>query len=785
MGFGWQFHLSLLLAICTKGVIIIAVEFMDLPRTVEVEESMTTGVVASFTVNCTAPSSTGFNVSLESINPTVTFFNSPNALGNGTFQVTLRPGTALNAREVNQYTLVFKAECPGESSVTSQVYIHVKAEDILECDNTFLNTVARPLLVPENVPPEAVIYTVELKRRGSGNLTFAFENDSVPFTINSVGEVRVPATGFTRAQAGKLFQTYIVVRGNDGRSCRSFLVVQVQPVYHNTVNFTESSKAVSVLENQGPFQTVTRVHAYGGEGHVLYQIVSPGTDYFTIDSVTGEIKNTYNLDLDRNPGLAHTLLEVRAYNMLHPTDSATIIINITVQRWNLQGLVCHPAIYVTEIPETSPIGMSLTPVSCVHKDGDNISLQYQMENSQIPPYSFSMENNMLRVNTTLDCDSAAMASFKFQYQATILVTDSGSPQQTTKIPVLVTVSRVNEYMPECSPRFSSSIPENAAFGSFVANFSGTDRDYPFNNIEYSILQRGDAFYISRRTGNLYVLGPLDYEEQTTYHLTISLKDLDNDANSLLPKINFCNITINVLNVNDEAPVCTPAFQQHTIYSTLASNTNILTLQCHDNEEGSQLAYTIVGGNTNERFYMQGSTLFHKIFSYNRDGIFDPLIYELLVEVTDSRSTPRFSTTATVIVYVIPWTTTVPTTTMTTVTKMVSKMPIILHRTEEYWAPDPWFVVVLTFTGILLLLALSLLFWQFCWRKAPREISQPLLQSRGKKSERNYVVTEEPSKDKGKDYNEVLSLHHFDGCAQDPVTGQYYLYDSSSGARRWV
>uniref|UniRef100_A0ACB8EJ09 Uncharacterized protein n=1 Tax=Sphaerodactylus townsendi TaxID=933632 RepID=A0ACB8EJ09_9SAUR len=287
------------------------------------------------------------------------------------------------------------------------------------------------------------------------------------------------------------------------------------------------------------------------------------------------------------------------------------------------------------------------------------------------------------------------------------------------------------------------------------------------------------------TGDLYVLGPLDYEKQKSYRLILTLKDLDNDVNPTKQFTTPCNITINVLNVNDNAPVCTPDFETRTICSTRATDTSIVTLQCRDeDEENGRLIYTIVGGNTNGRFRMIDNSLFHNTFSFNRDGIFDPRNYELLVQVMDSH-TPHLSTTATIIVHVIPWTTTVPTTSTTTTT-MAPKKPIILHRTEEYWAPDPWFVVVLTVTGILLLSALGLLFWHFCCRKAQTEASQPLLQNRGQRMERNYIVTEESSNDKGNVSAEVLSLHHhFDGRAQDPVTGQHYLYDSSSGARRWV
>lgn len=76
--------------------------------------------------------------------------------------------------------------------------------------------------------------------------------------------------------------------------------------------------------------------------------------------------------------------------------------------------------------------------------------------------------------------------------------------------VLVTVSRVNEYAPECSQHFFS-VPEDAAFERSVGNVNGTDRDYPFNNIEYSILgvEGGvpSTFYIGRRTGKSATYDP--------------------------------------------------------------------------------------------------------------------------------------------------------------------------------------------------------------------------------------------------------------------------------------
>ncbi|XP_053149408.1 cadherin-related family member 4 [Hemicordylus capensis] len=757
--------------------------FDGLPTTVKLEDSEGPGtLVANVTVNCT--SSSAFSASLKNISPTTSFFNPVNYLTTDATDVRLSPSAFLDARQVSQYTLTLSAQCmPTEPATEAKLSIELTRTDRLNCSSSFSGT-GDVVQVSEDVAPGTVIYSTVVKKPGISTLTFSIEDASMLFNITTEGRVMAPATGFTREQAGKTFSMKIVVKGSDGTICHRPLSVRVMPVYHNKVNFTESSVAVSVLENQGPLQDITTVHASGE--NVIYQIISPVTDYFTIDPENGVIKNTYNLDLQRSSGLAQTQLLVKAYNMLHPSDSATITVNITVQQKNLQGPVCTPAILVAEIPENTPVGWTLSPwnvPTCWDAESGNNTLHYQMEDGQNPPYSFRIKDKLLQLNTTLDCDSEVMASRNFQYQAAILVTDNGSPQQTTRVPVLVTAGRVNEFAPQCSQR-TFTIPENAAFGALVGNVNGTDRDYPFNNIEYSILGAPTAFYIGRRTGELQVLQQLDYEKEKSYRLTILLHDLDNGAGSR--KSTLCNITINVQDVNDWPPVCKPPFQLHSICSTVARTESVTQLQCEDKDERSELSYNIIGGNTNGRFRMVGSSLFPNTFSYNPDGILDPPIFELLVKVTDSRSEPQFSTTAIVVVHVVQCPTTAPTTTTTT-TMTVSKKPIILHRTEEYWAPDPWFVVVLTVTGALFLSALGLLFWHLCWRKAPAgKISQPLLQNRGKGLERNNIITEEPNKDKGKGSATVLSLEHqFDGRAQDPVTGQYYLFDTSTGARRWV
>ncbi|XP_063148937.1 cadherin-related family member 4 [Candoia aspera] len=758
-----------------------AAEFSGLPKTVELEESMKpNSVVTNFSVHCTNSSYVPVT-SLKTIIPKSSFFNFPNILSTGNYEVSLSPSAALDARQVNLYALTFTAHCGGDPK-DAQLFVRVIEAKRAVCIGGYTDIGQFPIQVSEDVQSTETIYRTVLKRRGTGNLTFTIENTSLPFVITPEGVLQAPATGFSREQAGKIFSLTIVVKDGGVRSCEVSLSIQVNPVHRNKVNFMESSVACSILESAPPLAKVIQVRAYGE--NVSYQIISPGTTYFTIEPDTGIIRTTYYLDLEHNPSLAQTQLVVKAYCRFNHNDHANITVNITVKRENLKGPLCSPAVFVTEIPETFSIGRTMLSLSCYDPESINGSLKYNIDHQSLP-YGFRMDGPNLQVNSSLDCDSKIMATeSKFQYQATILVIDEGSPAQTTTVSVLVTVRRVNEFSPKCSQSVFS-VPENTDYGYSIGKVNGTDQDYPFNNIEYSIMAAdAKGFYINSRTGQLHVLLPLDYETQNVYHLAVLLKDLENEAAPGTQRTTTCNVTIHVQDVNDHPPECGEHFWLYSIYSTQATTINITEIKCTDKDKGTKLSYSIVDGNVNGRFRMEGNRLFPNTFSYKPDGIYDPLVFVLLVKVTDSDSLPRFSTTVTVVVYVIPWTTTVPTTTTTTTT--VPKKPIVLHRTVAYWAPDSWFVVVLTLTGALFFSALGLLFWQLCWRKAPGEISQPLLQNKSKELGKNYKVTEEASKEKGKESAELHNLQHqFDGRAQDPVSGQYYLFDSSSGARRWV
>ncbi|CAH2312496.1 cadherin-related family member 4 [Pelobates cultripes] len=785
-----KLSIALLCIMQAKG----QVSFVGLPDTVTLLQSSARGtVVYTFTMeNC---NSTNPTVTMDA-SPTTNFFNTPSLTIAGldyNIEITLSSTVALNADVVNQYILTITATCDNET-VFNQLFVMIK-NDIVEpqCEPKFSSQAGDTVTVYSNIPASSPIYKVVLRQPNNAPVTYSIIQPSPSvFAISTSGSVLSPTSGFTNA--AKTYQLQIKVTDSLGNSCNGTLTVEVLPVYQNPINFTVPSTAVTIRENAGPGAFVTTITAQGN--NVQYEMISPNSAYY-INADTGIIRTTFNLDLERIPSLASTTLQVRAYDKNLRSSSAIATVNITVLDVNDMAPLCTPAVIVNQVPQTTPIGNILATLTCTDPDVNSTALSYSVISNANSLYSFRMQSNNLVVNNTLNYDSAEIASVNFQYSATIVVTDSGTPQLTTNIPVFITVTPVNNYSPQCIGPLTYSVNENAPFGTVVGQLNATDADYKFNNVEFTIEggQNPPVFYMDPKSGEIHVLGPLDFETRSSYSLRIQVVDLNNDImpDPVNQKSTYCTITINVQDYNDNPPVCNPPYYSTTIYSTLVTTSNILSLQCTDVDPTSTLTYSIVGGNVDNLFLMNGNSIRHNPFSYNPDGVYNPVSFTLLVKVTDSTSSPQFSTTAIVNIDVVPWTTTQPTTTTTTTTP--EKKTKIVNETSTYWQPDIWFMVVLTITAALLLLALSLLAWKLatgnpiCGNTAT-EATQPLLQNKSVANVENPLDAAKeqpppPSKDK-KDIAPVSPLSlQFDGRAQDPVTGREYLFNSHTGERRWL
>ncbi|XP_032860000.2 cadherin-related family member 4 [Tyto alba] len=766
----FAFLLFLLLSLRAPGTSVRAAALPDLPRMVALSEDAVPGTrVAEVTVSCSNASGSP-NVTLRGIEPghpfnPIAISTDPVAATTFRAEVTLRAGAELDAHRVNQYSLTLRAACPGEDAVEERLFVRVTAGQELRCDTPFASAGGDVVQVLADVAPRTPLYAV--LPQPLGGLTFRLQNHDTPLTLTHRGLVLAPAGGFNPSEDIQTFRLEIEVMDRHGHNCSGTVRVEVLPSRRPRVTFLELQRAVTVPEGTGPLEVVTQVHASGD--NVRYAILAPVAPVlFTIDEVTGEIRSTRRLEV------AHARLLVRAYNALHPADHATATLNVTVQGTDRQAPSCVPAISVSQVPETVSPGSTLVTLRCTDSSGTEGSLHYDLEGPSASHSRFRMEGPQLQVNTSLDYDSEAVAAGGFQFTTTIVVTAGGQPPRSTRVPVLVTVTPVNEFTPVCPSGAAFTVPETAAFGSIVGRVAGTDRDYPPDSLKYS-LEGGPGpsqpFSIDTRTGEIRVVGPLDSQQHKSYRLTVRLTDTNNDLDPSKRRSRLCDVAVRLQAVPDQAPVCTPEVQELRITAGSGGRQPVTRLACQGSPDSAVLAYAIAGGNEDGRFQLEGNTLF-----YLPDGLAEPRTFVLLVEVWGSPGNPRRSTVVALVVHITPRSTPVPPSTTTQRTTL-RKEPLVVTQTEAVWHPPAWFVAVLTVSGVLLLATLGCVARSLlCSNQDPgklllRKSSWDVVERRGGEMEQNQPHAGSPGQ--------------FDGRARDPRTGRDYLFNSVTGARRWI
>ncbi|XP_041616654.1 cadherin-related family member 4 isoform X11 [Vulpes lagopus] len=459
--------------------------------------------------------------------------------------------------------------------------------------------------------------------------------------------------------------------------------------------------------------------------------------------------------------------------------------------------------FLTEIRETTLVGTVLNTFTCTDPDSSGSTLDYKLRFYSPPGLaSLCLRDRALEVNATLDCDAPGAC---FQHAASILVLNGDQP--LTEVPVLVMVTPVNEFSPACVPH-TFRIREDAGPYTLLGSVVGMDKDYPHNSVEYFISGGPSTFSVDRLSGEIHLLGSLDYELQKSYRLTVLVTDHSQDQDPTQRRSGSCTITIEVEDVNDHSPECQPPFQELTIYTPLGRSVEVTKVSCWVPQEPQRLtfSYSIVGGEghgghqavgegagqgqqwfpssatlfsgtSQSRFSLQGAILVYNDITLGPPWPEQPHSYELLICVADSGpSIPHLSTTATIIVHVVPWNASTAATRIhrVTVRGVPSMMtPLLVTDTEVFWQPEPWFVVVLTVTSALFLLALGWLFSRLFQGLAqmlqtPNKPAHELLLNSIQGTEESIEgFMEAPRMEMPQAPSSVMSLEHFDGRAQDP------------------
>ena len=305
-----------------------------------------------------------------------------------------------------------------------------------------------------------------------------------------------------------------------------------------TINVTDKNDVPMFTEGTGTTRSVAENLSSGAvvgdpvlatdqdEDELEYELAGTDVDSFSINSITGQI--TTNERFNHEDDTPYSVL-VSVTDNNGGTDE--IAVSIRVSDANDKPAFTEGFFAGRSVAENLAIGAVVgDPV--VATDEDNDTLEYGLAGTDVD--SFDIDMNTGQVSTKEIFNHEEQSSYS------VLVSVSDNNGGTNGIYLTITITDVNE-----APMFTEgdstvrAIIESATSGTDVGHaVSATDEDD--DTLEYSISGTdASSFSFNTSTGQLMTNSTLDYDDQSSYSVTVSVTDNNGGTDSI-------SVTIEVL-----------------------------------------------------------------------------------------------------------------------------------------------------------------------------------------------------------------------------------------------
>ncbi|MDC3301722.1 DUF5011 domain-containing protein [Gammaproteobacteria bacterium] len=245
-----------------------------------------------------------------------------------------------------------------------------------------------------------------------------------------------------------------------------------------------------------------------------------------------------------------------SYTLSQGDKTSSADVNITINSIN-----DAPSIDIASTLTASENQTAITTISISDVDEDELTLT--LGGTDASSLNLSAEN-------VLSFKEAPDYETKDNYSINLSLTDG---TETTDKDISILVTDINDVAPVFTSSASFNAPENQlAIGTVTAN------DEEDDDLSFSILS--EELVITSEGVLTFVSAP-DFEAKSSYTTTITVSDGINEATQ--------DISVNVTNVNDVAPV----FTSSATFSVDENQTSIGTVTATD-AEGDELTFTVLG-----------------------------------------------------------------------------------------------------------------------------------------------------------------------------------------------
>ncbi|XP_022108017.1 protocadherin Fat 1-like isoform X2 [Acanthaster planci] len=327
---------------------------------------------------------------------------------------------------------------------------------------------------------------------------------------------------------------------------------------------------------------------------LMYSLVlgtDPRTNHpakFSIGRDDGVLSVTSQLDYDTCKWYK---LIVKAETQEVPGLANFLEVAISVLDVNDNPPVFDDSSYEIRVPENIPVDSEILQVHAMDVDSAIFGqISYNLAPSEededleaLDMFAVDSETGVIKTKASLDWEMFP------SFTMVVVATDGeiGEVQNTAETTVHVVLMDFNDSPPRFThPFYAGQVLESVAIGTVVTAVLATDSDLGSNsNLVYYITE-GDPFghfAIESNSGQIFVSRELDRELKESYNLNVTVTDG--------AYMDATMVTITVLDVNDNTPICAQTVYSDDVTESLPSGTDIIQVSASDIDAGDNAVIT--------------------------------------------------------------------------------------------------------------------------------------------------------------------------------------------------
>ncbi|XP_062983238.1 protocadherin Fat 3 isoform X3 [Elgaria multicarinata webbii] len=426
--------------------------------------------------------------------------------------------------------------------------------------------------------------------------------------------------------------------------------IKVLDINDNKPAFEAANYEAIIMEGMPIGTKLVQVKAidadWGANGQVTYSLLAESeadkiTEVFTIDSNSGWISTLKDLDHEKNPTFAFTVVSADLGETL--SLSSTTLITVTVTDINDNAPVFEQEMYKGSVKESDSPGEVVAVLSTWDEDTSDVNHQVSYHitggNSK-GKFGLGLVQNEWKVYVKRPLDREEQDLYLLNITATdgLFVTQSA---------VEVIVTDVNDNSPVCDQvTYMALFPEDIPPNKVILKIGAKDADIGSNGeVRYSLYGSGNnKFFLDPESGELKTLAALDREKIPVYNLIARATDGGG---------RFCQSEIHLVleDVNDNPPLFSSDHYTACVYENTATKALLTRVQANDPDVGVNRKIVYSLADSSEGFFSVDKSSGIIILEHPLDRELQPS-YNVTVKASDLGIVQTLSSLATVTITVL-------------------------------------------------------------------------------------------------------------------------------------